>query len=122
MTKMKRPYDLILFGATGFVGQQAIAYLAEHGGKSLRWAVAARSASKLKSILEEAGQPSIPMIVADAQDEAALSHLAAQTRVVLSCAGPYALYGSKLVAECVAHQTHYADITGETPWIAQMIA
>jgi short subunit dehydrogenase-like uncharacterized protein len=122
MTKMTRPFDLILSGATGFVGQQAIAYLAEHGGKNLRWAVAARSASKLKSSLEEVGQPSIAMIVADAQDEAALSHLAAQTRVVLSCAGPYALYGSKLVAECVAHQTHYADITGETPWIAQMIA
>jgi short subunit dehydrogenase-like uncharacterized protein len=40
---------------------------------------------------------------------------------VLSCAGPYALYGSKLVAACVQHQTHYCDITGESPWVRQMI-
>jgi short subunit dehydrogenase-like uncharacterized protein len=40
---------------------------------------------------------------------------------VLSCAGPYALYGSKLVAACVQQRTHYADITGETPWVRQMI-
>jgi short subunit dehydrogenase-like uncharacterized protein len=117
-----KTYDLILYGATGFVGQQAIEYLAEHGGANLRWAVAGRSAAKLQSSLAAAGQPNIAIIVADAQNVAALSGLAAQTRVVLSCAGPYALYGSKLVAACIAHQTHYADITGETPWIAQMIA
>jgi short subunit dehydrogenase-like uncharacterized protein len=63
----------------------------------------------------------IPIIVADAQDDGALARLAAATHVVLSCAGPYALYGSKLVAACVKHQTHYCDITGETPWVRQMI-
>lgn len=118
---MPKLYDLILYGATGFVGQQAIAYLAEHGGTQLRWAIAGRSQDKLASSASAAGQPDIPMIVADAQDHVALARLAAQTRVVLSCAGPYALYGSKLVAACVAHQTHYCDITGETPWIRQMI-
>jgi short subunit dehydrogenase-like uncharacterized protein len=117
---MPKPYDLILYGATGFVGQQAIAYLAQQSA-GLRWAIAGRSEAKLLASREAAGVPDVPILVADAQDSEALARLAAQTRVVLSCAGPYALYGSKLVAACVAHQTHYCDITGETPWIRQLI-
>jgi short subunit dehydrogenase-like uncharacterized protein len=61
------------------------------------------------------------IIVADAGDEAALGALAAQARVVLSTAGPFARYGSALVAACVEHGTHYCDITGETTWVRQMI-
>jgi short subunit dehydrogenase-like uncharacterized protein len=123
---MTKTYDLILYGATGFVGQQAIAYLAEHASEETRWAIAGRSLAKLEAArdavaAQHASVKSIPIIVADAQDDAALAKLAAATHVVLSCAGPYALYGSKLVAACVKQQTHYCDITGETPWIRQMI-
>ncbi|MBS7806926.1 saccharopine dehydrogenase NADP-binding domain-containing protein [Variovorax sp. PCZ-1] len=123
---MNKTFDLILYGATGFVGQQAIAYLAKHAASNTRWAIAGRSLAKLEAARDAVAHehPSVKemaMVVADAQDEKALSTLAASTRVVLSCAGPYALYGSKLVAACVKHQTHYCDITGETPWIRQMI-
>lgn len=123
---MTKTYDLVLYGATGFVGQQAIAYLAEHSSQNVRWAIAGRSLTKLEAARDAvAAQHSIvkdiPIIVADAQDDGALARLAAATHVVLSCAGPYALYGSKLVAACVKHQTHYCDITGETPWVRQMI-
>lgn len=123
---MTKKFDLILYGATGFVGQQAIAYLAEHAASSTRWAIAGRSLAKLEAAREAVAQQhplvrDIAIVVADAQDDAALSKLAASTRVVLSCAGPFALYGSKMVAACVAHQTHYCDITGESPWMRQMI-
>jgi short subunit dehydrogenase-like uncharacterized protein len=123
---MSKKYDLILYGATGFVGQQAIAYLAEHAAPSTRWAIAGRSKAKLQSVLEQVaherpGAKDISIVAADAQDETALDALAAQANVVLSCAGPFALYGSKLVAACVKHHTHYCDITGETPWVRQMI-
>jgi short subunit dehydrogenase-like uncharacterized protein len=119
-------YDLVLFGATGFVGQQAMAYLAAHATPDMRWAIAGRSLAKLQAARNSVAQQhplikDIAIVTADAQDDAALGKLAASTRVVLSCAGPYALYGSKLVAACVAHQTHYCDITGETPWVRQMI-
>lgn len=40
---------------------------------------------------------------------------------MLSTAGPFALYGSELLAACVRHGTHYVDITGETPWVKSMI-
>jgi short subunit dehydrogenase-like uncharacterized protein len=123
---MKKTFDLILYGATGFVGQQAIAYLAQRAQPSTRWAIAGRSQAKLEAARAAvakrfASVEDIPIVVADAQDDMALGQLAASTRVVLSCAGPYALYGSKLVAACVSQQTHYADITGETPWVRQMI-
>jgi short subunit dehydrogenase-like uncharacterized protein len=123
---MKKTFDLILYGATGFVGQQAIAYLAQRAHADNRWAIAGRSQGKLEAARTAVAKrfscvKDIRIVVADAQDEKALSQLAASTRVVLSCAGPYALYGSKLVAACVAHQTHYADITGETPWVREMI-
>ena len=123
---MNTSYDLILYGATGFVGKQAIAYLAKHADQGTRWAIAGRSEGKLSAArdfvaLEHPSVRGIPILVADAQDAHALNTLAASTRVVLSCAGPYALYGSSLVAACVKNQTHYCDITGETPWIRQMI-
>jgi short subunit dehydrogenase-like uncharacterized protein len=123
---MKKPFDLILYGATGFVGQQAIAYLAQRADAGTRWAIAGRSLAKLEAARDalartHASVSKIAIQVADAQDEKALARLAASSRVVLSCAGPYALYGSKLVAACVKHQTHYCDITGETPWVREMI-
>jgi short subunit dehydrogenase-like uncharacterized protein len=118
----KRTYDVVLYGASGFVGRQTVAYFAQHAGK-LRWALAGRNAAKLKQVRTAAGPGAAKagLIVADAADEEALSALAAQTKVVASTAGPFALYGSALVAACVDHGTHYCDITGETPWVREMI-
>ena len=118
----KRAYDVVLYGASGFVGQQTVAYFARHAGR-LRWALAGRNEAKLEAARESAGAGAAQagLIVADAADERALSSLAAQTKVVLSTAGPFALYGSALVAACVAHGTHYCDITGETPWVRALI-
>jgi short subunit dehydrogenase-like uncharacterized protein len=112
-------YDVVLYGASGFVGRQTVAHFAQHGG-NVRWAVAGRNEGKLREALKEAGAD-VPVIVADAHDAAALDALAKQTRVVLSSAGPYALYGSELVAACVRQRTHYVDITGETPWVRDLI-
>ena len=117
---MARKFDVVLYGASGFVGRQTVAYFAQHG-KDVRWAVAGRSETKLRAALKDADVEYIPVIVADANDSLALNALAAQTRVMLSLAGPYAMYGSELVAACVDHRTHYVDITGETPWVRDLI-
>ena len=42
-------------------------------------------------------------------------------RVVLNTAGPFARYGSPVVASCVRNSTHYCDITGETNWVRFML-
>lgn len=110
----------MLYGASGFVGLQTVAYFQRHAPKGLRWAVAGRSEAKLRAALQRHGAKA-GLIVADAEDQAALDALASQARVVLSTAGPFALFGSKLVDACVRHGTHYVDITGETPWVRGLI-
>lgn len=117
-----RSYDVVLYGATGFVGRQTVAHFAAHGD-GVRWALAGRSAEKLEQVRQACGPGAAGagIIVADAADQKALDALAAQAVVVLSTAGPFALHGSALVAACVAHRTHYVDITGETPWVRGLI-
>lgn len=118
-----RTYDVVLYGATGFVGQQTVAYFASHPqvkALGLKWAAAGRSKDKLQAVVQKyAAQAGV--VVADAQDAKALDALARNARVVLSTAGPFALYGSGLVAACVRQGTHYVDITGETPWARSLI-
>lgn len=117
-----RRYDLVLYGATGFVGRLAAAYLALHDER-LRWAVAGRDRRKLEALQARfATAPNPPeMVVADSIDHLAVDAMAAQTRALISTAGPYALYGDAVVDACVRQRTHYADITGETVWVRRLI-
>jgi short subunit dehydrogenase-like uncharacterized protein len=117
-----REFDIVLYGATGFVGRQTVAYLAAHAAGQ-RWALAGRSAQRLEAVRAAAGPGAAgaAVLVADAADAAALDDLAARSRVVLSSAGPFARFGSELVAACVRQRCDYVDITGETPWVRGLI-
>lgn len=117
-----RAFDLIVFGATSFVGQILCRHLVERHGVdgALRWAIAGRDAAKLARVASETGAR-VDRIVADATDADALTALAASTSVVVSTVGPYALYGSPLVAAVVSQGTDYCDLTGETQWMRAMI-
>ena len=44
-----------------------------------------------------------------------------KTKVICTTVGPYAIYGSSLVASCVENRTHYCDLAGEVQWIRKMI-
>jgi len=112
-----RKYDITLYGASGFTGKQTVEYCRQFAPAGLRWAIAGRNRSKLEAV-NTAGAD---ILLADSQDDAALDRLAAQSRVVATTAGPFSLYGTKLVAACVRNRTHYCDITGETPWIRGLI-
>jgi len=92
-----REYDLVVYGATSFVGEIVCRYLVQRHGAAgtLRWAIAGRNADKLADVARRTGAD-VPRIVADASDRAALEEMAASTRVVMSTVGPYALYGSEL--------------------------
>ena len=117
-----RRLDLVVFGATSFVGQILCRYLVGRHGTDgpLRWAIAGRSAAKLDQVAADTGAD-VERIVADAGDAVALASLAASTRVVVSTVGPYALYGSPLVAAAVSAGTDYCDLTGEVQWMRRMI-
>ncbi len=118
-------YQLIVYGATSFVGQLLTRYLFERHGVNgdLQWAIAGRSQSKLNELRQSLGSAAqaLPIVLADAADEAALTAMCQQTKVVVSTVGPYVLYGSTLVKVCAHTGTDYCDLTGEPQWIAQMI-
>ena len=128
-------YDVVVWGATGFTGRLVAQYLLRAYGlpagpgteavvgehdETLRWAIAGRSDTRLRALNEELGVE-VPTLIADSDDEASLVALAATTSVVLTTVGPYAKYGSKLVAACAASGTHYCDLTGEVQWMREMI-
>jgi len=120
-----RPFDVIVFGATSFVGQILCRYLLKQFavGDELRWAAAGRSQEKLEQLRKSLGKPAakLALVTADAADEASLREMCSQARVVVSTVGPYALYGEPLVRVCAKSGTDYLDLTGEVHWIRRMI-
>jgi trans enoyl reductase len=117
-----REYDIVLYGATGFVGKLTAEYLARTGGDA-RIALAGRSAERLLAVRETLGEPAQtwPVLVADASSPSTLNAMAAQTQVVVTTVGPYTHHGLPLVAACAAAGTDYADLTGEAMFVRNSI-
>lgn len=116
-----KTFDIIVYGATSFVGQIITRYMHEQfADGSIKWAIAGRSLSKLKMVSDMIGLSGVELIVADAADENGLVQMCARTKVVMSTVGPYALYGDLLVQVSAATGTHYCDLTGEPQWIRKM--
>ncbi len=116
--------DVVVFGATSFVGQILVNYLHEqYGNSEMRWAIAARSPEKLQRLRQELNltEDQVPSFIADSNDESALRLLCERARVVISTVGPYALYGETLVRLCAETGTDYCDLTGEVQWIRRML-
>jgi short subunit dehydrogenase-like uncharacterized protein len=118
-----RTHDLVLFGATGFVGRLLAAYLAEHAPADLRIALAGRSRVKCEEVRAElpAAARDWPVLEADSGDPASLAALASATRVLVTTVGPYARYGLPVVEACARAGTHYADLTGEVLFVREAI-
>ncbi|CAM5294952.1 Saccharopine dehydrogenase OS=Streptomyces alboniger OX=132473 GN=CP975_31055 PE=4 SV=1 [Streptomyces alboniger] len=120
-----RVYDIVLFGATGFVGVLTAEYLAAHAPEGLRWALAGRDTKKLEQLRDRLASDhpecaKLPLVRADAADTASLEELAGSARVVVSTVGPYLTYGQELVAACADAGTDYVDLTGEPEFVDLM--
>ncbi|MGJ8562944.1 MAG: saccharopine dehydrogenase family protein [Alphaproteobacteria bacterium] len=116
-----KSFDIIVYGATSFVGQIMTRYMREQfSGGSVSWAIAGRSESKLQALASDAELEGIDILLADAHNEDALRALCARAKVIISTVGPYALYGDTLVKVCAESGTHYCDLTGEPQWIRKM--
>ena len=117
-------FDIIVYGATGFTGRLVAEHLAkQYGvGGEVKWAMAGRSLEKLQQVRDEIGAPKdTPLVVADASDPASVKAMVGRAKAILTTVGPYQLYGSDLVAACVAAGTDYLDLCGEPNWMAAMI-
>ncbi|WP_197474857.1 saccharopine dehydrogenase NADP-binding domain-containing protein, partial [Oleiphilus sp. HI0079] len=118
-----REYDVIIWGASSFTGRLvAEFYLNTYGlDGELKWAMAGRNQAKLEEVRAELGNTDVPILIGNSHDAASLKELVSKTKVICTTVGPYALYGSELVAACVEAGTDYCDLAGETQWIRRMI-
>ena len=114
-----REFDIIVFGATSFVGKLTTQYLVDNH-PDLTIAVAGRNESKLRELTSSTGI-ALPILVADAADIDEMNGLAARTTVLITTVGPYTYYGDKVVEACVEHGTHYVDLCGEALFIRRNI-
>ncbi|MBC7659113.1 MAG: saccharopine dehydrogenase NADP-binding domain-containing protein [Chitinophagaceae bacterium] len=111
-------HDIVVFGATGFTGRLATLKLASD--PSLHLAIAGRNRKKLEDLQKEcAHKPAI--IDADSKDKGSITAMVRQAKVVANFAGPFALYAEPVIAACSELGRAYCDITGETPFIRDMI-
>jgi short subunit dehydrogenase-like uncharacterized protein len=116
-------YDLIIFGATSFVGQILSSYMVDNIDADTTWAIAGRSEKKLQKLKKSLGSKAkqLPILIADSADESALNSMCQQSRIIVSTVGPYALFGETLVKVCAETGTDYCDLTGETQFIQLML-
>jgi short subunit dehydrogenase-like uncharacterized protein len=125
---VKRDFDLIVYGATGYTGGLIAEYLAtSYRGEdapthALSWAIAGRSTDKLRKVRADIGAPDdLPLVEADAADPASLRAMCERAAVIITTVGPYQRSGTELVAACAATGTGYVDLCGEPAWMRRMI-
>ncbi|WFD41066.1 uncharacterized protein MJAP1_004059 [Malassezia japonica] len=114
------PFDVVLYGATGFTGSLTAQYLAVHP-QAPKVAFAGRNLEKLRNVRDKLTNvskerlESIELIEASASDYASLQRLAASAKVVINMVGPYGQLGGFEVAKAAAEAGKgYVDLTGES--------
>ena len=118
----ERDLDVVVLGVTGVTGRRVAAYLAERARETeLRWAPAARDTGRAARLLGELGVSEPEVLAADVTDPASLAQIASRARVLLNLVGPYTLHGRPVIEACVAEGAHYADLTGEIPFVRRVI-
>lgn len=115
--------DVTIFGATGFTGKLIAEYLATHPTQP-SFALAGRSEPKLAAVRAALPRPKadVPLIVANVADAASLAAMVARSRVIINVVGPFGQHNARaLVAECIRQKKHYADLTGESRYYADLL-
>lgn len=123
----KRPYAVVLYGATSFVGQITAHYLTEFlsnakdkNGANVTWAIAGRDEEKLNELQSKLASK-VDIIIANSDDAASLDKMTKQSQVIISTVGPYLKYGEPLIKSCAENGTDYVDLTGEAIFIKDMM-
>jgi short subunit dehydrogenase-like uncharacterized protein len=122
---MAERYDVVIFGASGYTGKYAIISSIKLL-KEYKWAVAGRNKQKLETVLKEVEKKtkqdlsSIPIIIADINDEKSLKDMTSQAKVIVNCCGPYRFYGEQVVKACVETSTSHVDVSGEPQYMETM--
>lgn len=119
-----RPYDITIYGASGFTGQY-VAAEAVRTCKEKKIAIAGRKKDKLDKVLEfirkEIGTDdalnNVGIVIADNSNNDSVLEMCRQSRIVINCVGPFRWYGEQVVRCCVEASTNYVDISGEPEFL-----
>ncbi len=129
-TDSHREYDIVLYGATSFVGKLTAAYLQKFletteatlaTEQKISWAIAGRNQQKLDAVKQEIGNSDLATIIADSEQQQSVDEMAANAKVIISTVGPYLKYGEPLIKACANYGTDYVDLTGEALFIKDMM-
>lgn len=120
MSDNDRDHDIVLLGASGFAGRFTARHLAASAPDGARIAIAGRSRARLQAINRDLGVD-WPTIEVDTGDDAAVARLAASTSVIATTVGPYVRYGAGVVSACARAGTSYADLAGESVFVARSV-
>merc|ERR1712176_274659 len=122
----ERPYNIILYGASGYTARLAIEYILQHvKNTDFKWALAGRTKSKVEKVKKECfdvfGKDwkgyDPPCFAADLSDPWDVQHLVLSCDVVMNFAGPFLITGGEaLVEACLLYRTDYVDVNGEVPY------
>ena len=127
MPDTDRPYDLVVWGATGVAGRFVAEYLTgQYAPTGLSIALGGRDEAKLDALASELARgrdarDALPVVVGDATEPESLRTIARDTRVVCTTVGPYTTYGTPLVEACIDAETGYCDLTGEINWVRETV-
>ena len=124
MSLSDKPFDIVVFGASGYTGRLVAEYLAaEYAGSDLKWAMAGRSLEKLAAVRAEMGiSEAVELLAVDVDNPDSVTQMVDACQVVITTVGPYQLYGDELVKKCAERGTDYVDLTGEPSWMHETIA
>lgn len=109
----------------GYTGRLITRYLAAHPQRgTFTFGIAARSEKKFNILRDELGDAllHVPTFVVDVANFDDIERAVQEARVVINTVGPYWRWGTSVVRACVRHGRHYVDLTGEAPWVREVIA
>ncbi len=113
---MTTPYQVVLYGASGYTGKLTAWKLAERG---IPFIAAGRDKARVEA--EMAKVPELKghdyQCVGVAHDKAALADLFSGKQVVINIVGPFMQLGRPVVEAALQAGCHYFDTTGEADWM-----
>ena len=133
MTSSTRPFDILIYGATGFAGKHVVNHLLSNHPE-LKIAIAGRNKSKLEQLASDFNSnlanndsttkniiQSNQILVASSSNKHELIEILSQAKICLACAGPYRHVGRNIVEAAIEANTDYLDLCGEPQFFDDML-
>jgi short subunit dehydrogenase-like uncharacterized protein len=114
---------IIILGATGVTGRQAVPYVRERARDlDLAWGIAGRSPDRLEALIAgwpESERPAI--LTVDTGSAESVAAAVERADAIVNFAGPFARMAPAVIEAAVAAGIAYVDVTGEIDFAAEVV-